>query len=85
MVLDIICDYSLLKEKILEVYPYKNENQSMTSFCQDLKIKTARLKRIFANRDYFNKREEYWACQLLNIEKDIKDDYFSNVILVIEK
>ncbi len=78
-------DYSLIKKKILELYPCRNENQSMVSFCHDMKIKTSRLRRIFENKDCFNIREQYWGCKLLKINEYEKDDYFSKVVEIIEK
>lgn len=84
MKIDIICDYSLLKERILQFYPSSKEEVSMTKFCHAIKMKTSRLRAIFNGLAYFNKREEYWGRKLLNIDKSRSDDYFGNVIGIIE-
>lgn len=84
MKIDIICDYSLLKERILQFYPSSKEEVSMNKFCLDIQMKASRLRAIFNGLAYFNKREEYWGCKRLNIDKSRSDDYFGNVIGIIE-
>lgn len=85
MKVDIICDYSLLKERIVQFYPSSKEEISMTKFCHAIKMKTSRLRAIFNGLAYFNKREEFWGRKLLKIDKSQSDDFFCNVTGIIEK
>ncbi|HAB66978.1 MAG TPA: hypothetical protein DCE23_06380 [Firmicutes bacterium] len=73
-------DYKLLLDDIDKKYKGEKIEYKINKFCQEIKIKTYRFKKILEAKAYFQNDEIYRIMTLLNINDNEISNYFFKVV-----